>query len=140
MIVSTFKLPLTLLKYNYAVQILYNPILAFVKTSILIFLLRLSAERRLIIAAIWSLITLNLGLMIAIGGAIIFQCTPISANWDFTIERHCIAQANFFVVQTVSTIVTDILVLILPFWIVIGLSIERRMKIAVIGIFFLGFL
>lgn len=82
--------------------------------------------------------------MVAIFIVVIFQCTPIEANWWTPSEMaakngQCIKQGAFYVVTAALTIFTDILVLLVPFWIVMGLKMARRMKVAVIGIFFLGF-
>ncbi|TGO19282.1 hypothetical protein BTUL_0005g01310 [Botrytis tulipae] len=113
--------PIPGLKYNYAVQVLYNPILAIVKTSILMFFLRLAGQK--------------------IEVKLIFQCTPIAYNWQLDIlGGSCIEQGTFYAATSVVALVTDILVLIVPFWIVIGLKMPRETKIAVIGIFFLGIL
>ncbi|KAH8602335.1 hypothetical protein B0O99DRAFT_735762 [Bisporella sp. PMI_857] len=128
------------LQYSFAMQVLYNPILSFVKISILIFLSRLCPQSPTIRCAIWTLLALTVGLLVAIGSAMVLQCIPISSIWDPSIDGKCIAQGELFVVQAVSAIVTDVLVLMLPFWIVTGLAMERRLKIAVVGIFSLGFI
>ncbi|TGO20317.1 hypothetical protein BPAE_0311g00080 [Botrytis paeoniae] len=113
--------PIPGLKYNYAVQILYNPILAIVKTSILIFLLRLTGQKVEI--------------------KLIFQCTPIAYNWQVDIPGgYCIEQGVFYAATAVVALITDILVLIVPFWMVIGLKMARKTKIAVVTVFFLGIL
>jgi hypothetical protein len=79
--------------------------------------------------------------MIAIFITVIFQCTPIAYNWDTSIANgHCVKQGPFYVATTSLTLFTDLLVLALPFWIVMGLKMARKTKIAVIGIFFLGFM
>lgn len=115
--------------------------MAIVKNSILIFLLRLTGNRRAVKYTILTLIVFNTALMVAIFVTVIFQCTPISYNWDTTIEGgHCVQQGAFYVATTSLTLFTDILVLALPFWIVMGLKMARKTKIAVIGIFFLGFM
>jgi len=125
-------------KYIYVAVVLYNPILALVKLSVLVLLLRLSSNRRSINIMIWALIALTVGIMIPMVVVRIFQCIPISAIWDLSVERHCIAQGPFYIVQAVSTILTDILVLIIPYWIVTGLSMPKRTKIVVISMFCLG--
>jgi len=112
--------------------------LALVKISILVFLFRLSGNRRSINIAIWALIVLTVGLMVPMLIVLIFQCTPISAIWDLTLERHCIAQGPFYILQSIATILTDVLVLIIPYWIISGLSMPRQTKIAVISMFCLG--
>lgn len=53
---------------------------------------------------------------------------------------HCIDQAAFYVSTAVATIITDLFVLAIPFWIVLGLKMPARTKIAVLAIFFMGFM
>ncbi|KAK6595632.1 hypothetical protein H4I96_09951 [Botrytis cinerea] len=119
--------PIPGLKFNFAVQILYNPILSIVKTSILIFLLRITGQKIEIKRTIWALLIINNALMVAIFIVVIFQCTPISYNWLSNIPGgYCIEQGVFYVVTAVFTLVTDILVLAVPFWIVIGLKMPRK--------------
>ena len=128
-----------IVQYTYLVPVLYNPILAIVKNSMLIFLLRLSGCRDAIRYSIIALIVVNTASMIAILLTLIFQCTPIAYNWDTTIKGgHCIKEGVFYVSSACVTIVTDLLVLALPFWIVMGLSMAKKLKIAVIAIFFMG--
>ncbi|TEY33015.1 hypothetical protein BOTCAL_0698g00050 [Botryotinia calthae] len=133
--------PVPGLKLNFAVQILYNPILSIVKTSILVFLLRITGKKIEIKQTIWALLILNNALMVAIFIVVIFQCTPISYNWLVNIPGgYCIEQGVFYTVSTFFTLVTDILVLAVPFWIIIGLKMPRKTKFAAIAVFFLGFL
>ena len=127
--------------WNWVVQVLYNPILALVKSSVLLFLLRLGGHKPRVRWAIHALNTLNLSLMVAIFFTVIFQCNPIAFNWDFTIqEGKCVQQVTFYVVTAGMTILTDLLVLALPFWIFLDLKMARRVKLAVIFVFFLGFM
>jgi hypothetical protein len=77
--------------------------------------------------------------MIAIFIIVIFQCTPIKYNWDLSIkDGHCIQQGAFYVATSTVTLFTDILVLAIPFWIVMGLKMATKTKVAVLGVFFLG--
>ncbi|KAL7765711.1 hypothetical protein ACKLNR_003627 [Fusarium oxysporum f. sp. zingiberi] len=68
--------------YNWIMQVLYNPILELVKSSILFFLLRLGGHRRSIRWSIYALNTFNITLMIAIFTTVIFQTTPIATFWN----------------------------------------------------------
>ncbi|KAF7889021.1 hypothetical protein EAF00_009321 [Botryotinia globosa] len=138
--IGAFSLALALitvcLRYNYAVQVLYNPILVIAKTSILMFFLRLAGQKIEIRRMIWALLILNNAFMVAIFIVVIFQFTP-----QLDIDGgSCIEQGTFYAAASVIALITDILVLIVPFWIVIGLKMPRKPKIAVIGIFFLGIL
>jgi len=96
--------------WNYGVQILYNPILALVKSSVLIFLLRLFGQqkggvRRLII----GLNAVNLLQMVGVFLAILLQCQPIAFNWDPTIRGgRCVEQRVLYTSTAAFNIVTDL--------------------------------
>lgn len=125
--------------WNYAVQILYNPILALVKLSVLVFLHRLFAQVRGVKTAVLALGALTTLHMVAVAGAIIFQCTPISFNWTLAVERGaCVDRRTLYVSTAVFTIVTDVLVLLLPAYIFRDLNIPKKTKIALLFVFLLG--
>jgi hypothetical protein len=127
--------------WNFAVQVLYNPILALVKTSGLIFLLRLGGQKPGVRYAIHAMNIFNIALMIAIFLTVIFQCKPIAFNWDPTIpDGKCIKQGQFYLVTAAMTIFTDILVLGIPIWIFADLKMKLKLKIALMLVFLLGFM
>ena len=124
--------------WNFAVQVLYNPILALVKTSVLLFLLKLGSQKPGVRICIHCLNVFNLSLMVAIFLVVIFQCDPIRYNWDTSAGGHCIAQGTFYVATAALTIFTDVLNLALPFWVFLDLKMPLRVKIAVLIVFLLG--
>ncbi|OHE96405.1 CFEM domain-containing protein [Colletotrichum orchidophilum] len=129
--------------WDYIIQLLYNPILAIVKTSVLLFLLRLSGQKRSIRYAIHALNVFNIALGIAIFTVVVFQCQPISYFWEKAgrnppTEGKCIDTAAFYVSTVCLTIFTDVLALALPFWIFLGLKMPLRVKMALLGVFGLG--
>lgn len=125
--------------WNYAVEILYNPILALVKASVLILLLRLFGQKDGVRTYIYVLNTLNILLMAGTFFAVVFQCIPVEFNWDKSIiGGHCINQSLLFTVTASFNILTDLLVLALPVWIFWGLRIPKRTKIALLFVFLLG--
>lgn len=131
------------MKWNYILQALYNPILALVKTSVLLFLLRLSGQKKNIRISIHALNAFNLALMVAIFFTVLFQCTPISYFWEQVgrsppTEGTCINAAVFITATAALNVLTDILVLMLPFWIFLGLQMPKRVKWALLGVFALG--
>jgi len=68
----------------------------------------------------------------------VFQCTPIEANWEpRTANDHCINPV-FHVIVSSITVATDLLVLLIPFWIFLGLKLPLAAKVAIIGIFLTG--
>ncbi|KAI5867230.1 hypothetical protein GGS23DRAFT_166830 [Durotheca rogersii] len=128
--------------WNYVIQILYNPILAIVKSSVLVFLLRIGGQRRKIRYSIHALNVFNVGLMVAIFVTVIFQCSPIPYFWqritDPTLEGRCVDTGIFYVATAGLTIFTDVLVLALPFWIFMGLKMAPKVKLAIMAVFLLG--
>ncbi|EPE04902.1 cfem domain-containing protein [Ophiostoma piceae UAMH 11346] len=125
--------------WNFAVQVLYNPILALVKTSMLLFLLKLGRQKPGVRWCIYALNTFNLSLMVAIFLVVIFQCKPIAYNWDHSIEGGtCIDQGSFYVATTALTLFTDVLTLAIPFWVFLDLKMPLRVKIVLFFVFLLG--
>ncbi|KAF4849039.1 hypothetical protein CGCSCA4_v004601 [Colletotrichum siamense] len=129
--------------WNYIIQLLYNPILALVKTSVLMFLLRLSGQKRRIRFALIGLNVFNLTLMVAIFVTVIFQCQPINYFWEKAgrnppTEGKCIDMNAFYVSTASLTILTDVLALAMPFWIFLGLKMPTRVKMALLAVFALG--
>lgn len=117
---------------------MYNPILAIVKQSVLIFLLRLASIKRGVRAVIWGVAIFNGALMVSVFLVVIFQCHPIAYNWDLTIKGTCIEQLAFGISTAVLTILTDIIAVALPFYIFLGLKLPGKTKAALIGVFLLG--
>ncbi|KAI0181749.1 hypothetical protein GGR52DRAFT_54072 [Hypoxylon sp. FL1284] len=124
----------------YIVGAIYQPILTLVKQSVLVFLLRFSGVKSSVRYVIWGTIIFNGALMFAILLAVMFQCTPIELNWHPTAPGKCIDTFSFGVVAACMTIATDIVAVALPFYIFLGLQINKGRKIALIGIFMLGVL
>jgi hypothetical protein len=121
--------------------LLYNPILALIKTSILLFLLRLTGQKMNVRRAIYALLILNGIAMVATFLITMLHCVPIASNWDPLSypDAKCISFANFVTGTAGAAIFTDVLVLILPTWIVYNLKIARGQKLMLIGILSLGF-
>ncbi|EKJ71922.1 hypothetical protein FPSE_07925 [Fusarium pseudograminearum CS3096] len=127
------------LLYNWTMQVLYNPILALVKSSLLFFLLRLGGHRCIIKWSIYILNTFNIALMIAIFLTVILQTIPINAFWDQSVTpRHQIDRPVFYISTAIITIVTDVLVLLIPFWVFVGLKMRLAAKLGLIVVFLAG--
>ncbi|KAK0673859.1 hypothetical protein QBC41DRAFT_391260 [Cercophora samala] len=127
--------------WAYAVQILYNPILALVKSSALIFLSRLFGQKDGVRRFLLWLNIANISQMVAVFFAITFQCLPIAFNWDLTVRGgRCVDRRVLYTCTAVINIVTDLLILGTPIWIFARLKIPRRTKMALLFVFLLGFL
>ncbi|GKT83769.1 CFEM domain-containing protein [Colletotrichum tofieldiae] len=115
--------PSPMLFWNWIMQVLYNPILALVKSSVLVFLLRLGGHKPGVRYTIYALNAINLATMVAIFLVVLFQTIPINAFWDSTIPKQReIDGPLFYIVSAIITIVTDFFVLAIPFWIFLGLK------------------
>lgn len=127
------------LKWNFGVQFWYNPTLALVKTSVLLFLLRLGGHKPSVRRTIHSLNAFNVAMAIAVLLAVTFQCSPIAANWDPSAAgARCIDQGAFYVASAVLNLLTDVAALALPFWVFLGLNMAPGPKAAIIAVFLLG--
>ncbi|KAG7290729.1 hypothetical protein NEMBOFW57_000732 [Staphylotrichum longicolle] len=127
--------------WSYAVQILYNPILALVKSSVLIFLTGLFGQKDWVRRSLLWLNVANISQMVAVFFAIVLQCTPVAFNWDPTISGgHCVDRRVLYLSTSVFNIVTDLIILGLPLWVFSSLRIPKRTKIALLVVFLLGFL
>ncbi|KAJ5502341.1 hypothetical protein N7463_005215 [Penicillium fimorum] len=129
-------------KYTYATELIYNPILALVKTSILLFLLRLTGQKKDVRLAIWGLLILNGVAAIITFFLTVFRCVPVAANWDLASypNAKCLNFADFVTGTGSISILTDVLALMLPTWIVYRLQMQRNQKLMLIGILSLGLL
>ncbi|KAI9811260.1 MAG: hypothetical protein M1832_000939 [Thelocarpon impressellum] len=124
-------------RLQYVFTIIYSLCICFTKITILAFYYRLFPSegfRRVVIAYVIALIL--------VGGAsnlvAIFPCTPIRAFWIRDIQRRCINVYRWAMTEAALTILTDILLLIMPMPLVWKLRISLRQKFAVSGIFILG--
>ncbi|PVH96315.1 hypothetical protein DM02DRAFT_687949 [Periconia macrospinosa] len=112
------------LYFFYIAQIFYNPILAFVKCSILVFILHIGRRRKGVPWMVYSVITLTVLQALAVFLGVLLQCLPIAANWDSTLRptAKCI-DPSFHVTISSVTVLTDLMVLALPFYVFLGLQV-----------------
>ncbi|PSR76250.1 hypothetical protein BD289DRAFT_177500 [Coniella lustricola] len=69
----------------------------------------------------------------------IFACVPVERSWDSTVEGTCQSINVTRTMNIVGNIVTDFIILLLPLPTIWRLSLPKRTKYAVMGIFSLGF-
>jgi hypothetical protein len=125
---------------GYVNGLIYNPILSMVKVSVLLFLLRLAGTKPTVRLAIWTLLVFTIALMVAIFFCVIFVCDPVSYVWDHSQDGHCFDKKPFAMWTGGVTLFTDLLTLALPFWIFLGLRMPKKAKMALLGVFALGFM
>lgn len=115
--------------YNCA--IFYNATLGFVKLSVLCLyrrILRGVSSKKLKIAnwIVFGIVGLNTSINV---GLACFQCRPIDAAFDLTIEGECINTNAFYLGNAITGIITDTLVYTLSIPIIKPLNMEQKKKI-----------
>ena len=70
----------------------------------------------------------------------IFQCRPFKAAFDpeLLYTDHCINLEAYYRGITLSNLGIDIAIMYMPLYVVWGLKLRRRQKVALSGIFLLG--
>lgn len=118
-----------------------NPALMAVKTSILIFYLRLAKNTQIVLRyASWAtLLVVNLaGTVLTLMN--IFQCQPTHAAWSSAIRpsSKCIPLLTEFICAAPVNIVTDLAILALPIPVLTGMRLPSRQKTILVLTFTLG--
>ena len=126
------------LQILFALQRANAPALVCIKTSILLFYMRLFPSKTFKMFA-WG----NMAYTICWGISAFFVnltvCTPIAFFYDKTIENgHCRNQAISGTANGALSLLGDVMILCLPIPMIWKLHVNLRRKIALIGVFMLG--
>jgi hypothetical protein len=98
----------------------------------LITLLKLRSQNRLIIASLWSLIVVNTLFILAATFGSALMCWPVEKYWYPTLPGSCGNRAQYVFGVIGVTIGTDVLVTIIPAWILHDLQVPLKNKVAII--------
>jgi hypothetical protein len=131
------------LKMILGAQVVFALATTLTKLSMLALIRRIAVSRT---SYGYNLITAAAIAIVSIQGVIfcvvtIFQCRPVSDYWKLTDvpQPNCINQTRTLLAAGVVNILTDIMVVIVPIYVVWKLQLKRRQKIAVVCLFGLGF-
>ncbi|KAF7559029.1 hypothetical protein G7046_g5126 [Stylonectria norvegica] len=127
-------------RVNYGGRPIYQLGISFFKIALLISYLRLlrGTDHHIYRMSIWAAIA---GVFLAHLGcslALIFACTPVKMSWNPGMKGHCLAPGPSFTTYAAITIVSDIIVALLPLPLLLKLEIRLGKKLGLIGIFGLG--
>jgi hypothetical protein len=78
------------------------------------------------------------GYIVATVLASIFACTPVAAAYDSRVHGTCMDMLPFFLFNAYFATISDIIVLIMPLPLLVGLKISLGQKLALIPVFGLG--
>ncbi|KAF1940497.1 hypothetical protein EJ02DRAFT_504125 [Clathrospora elynae] len=118
--------------WRYVNNAIYNPILGLVKISFLVTLLQLCSQNRLIVASLWTLVAVNILFIFAATLGSVFMCWPVHKYWNLSEPGTCGNRAQYIFDVIGITIATDVLVTLIPAWILHDLRMSLKKKIGVI--------
>jgi hypothetical protein len=120
--------------------LLWASSLTAIKISILLFYTRIFSVRRFIITA-YAIMVIVVSWWASVVLEEFLLCRPLAFNWDRTIKGGvCSDIMAAYIAAGVINLCTDLMVLILPVPIILGLMLPVRTKIALTCTFCLGFL
>ncbi|KAF2711595.1 hypothetical protein K504DRAFT_224701 [Pleomassaria siparia CBS 279.74] len=126
------------IQYLYTCQILYACAVAFTKIAIIASYLRFIQERRFRIA-LYATAVVVLGLWLTGVFVTIFQCHPVASAWDMTISnRTCIDFVDYLYASSSVTILTDIVLCVLPWPYLWALNMPLKQRVILCMLFGIG--
>ncbi|KAF2259213.1 hypothetical protein CC78DRAFT_433319, partial [Lojkania enalia] len=126
-------------KWSFINSVIYNPILGLIKASFLITLIKLRSPNPLIHYSLWVIFTVNALSTIVASLVCILQCRPIARFWDRSILGICLDAANYTYGTMGIVLVTDVMVLIMPIWIIYNLLMPLKRKLMAAAFLSFGF-
>jgi hypothetical protein len=118
--------------------VIYNPLLGLIKLSFMITLIKLESPSRAINISLWALFGINVAFLFAGTLAAMLSCIPIPKFWNPKLPGYCIDKKQYIYSTIAVTIITDILVTLMPAWILYGLQMRRKHKVVIICFLSLG--
>ncbi|KAI1870912.1 hypothetical protein JX265_005952 [Neoarthrinium moseri] len=131
---------LVIMECIFAICITYGLASPAVKLTVLALLWRIFPTR-FIRTGIYVIGGMCVAWFVAVELVTIFQCSPIPAAWDKTLDptgERCINSLHFYTGNSAANFVLDLAILILPVPEILHLNMSRTRKWAVVGVFALG--
>ncbi|RDA93766.1 hypothetical protein CP533_0277 [Ophiocordyceps camponoti-saundersi (nom. inval.)] len=127
-------------RVNFAGRPIYQLGISFFKIALLISYLRLlkGTDQRTYRRLVWLTIFLVFFAHLGCSLSLILACTPVAKSWKPLMAGSCLPPGPSFTGYAIVTIVSDIVVAILPIPVLLKLNIRLEKKIGLIGIFMLG--
>ena len=128
-------------KYRYAIGCLYHFGITLPKYSAIFFYIRVfkwtsSTLFRTNIIVVTGFVTA--WLLFAVPSTI-FQCTPVRKGWLPLTPGHCLNENQWFLGSTISSVVIDVYIMLLPIPVLWNLHTGRRRKLVLTGFFFCAY-
>ena len=128
-----------LAKLLFADNILYNTGLTVVKMSVLLFYTRVFRAVHTYRILFYITAALIVGWFLAINLLAIFACVPVRKKWDPTTPGTCLDSSSTFLGATITNVLIDLVLLVLPMPMIWKLQIDVGHKLALLGVFAAGY-
>lgn len=112
-------------------SVFYNLATLFVKASILSFYLRFAAANRPFQIATYIVLFVIVVYSLNAAFSFLYLCTPIRSLWDISVTGTCVDLNSAYLASSVLNAVTDVVILVLPIWLLWPLRVRWQQKIAV---------
>ncbi|KAL3291181.1 ATP synthase F0 [Colletotrichum asianum] len=127
-------------RINFAGRPIYQIGISFFKIALLISYLRLlkGTDQKSYRRVVWMTIIIVFIAHLGCAFSLVFACTPVARSWNPTLPGTCLAPGPSFTAYAVVTIVSDVVVALLPIPVLLKLNIRLEKKVGLIAIFLLG--
>lgn len=90
--------------------------------------------------ALWLVHAMNVIWLVTILLDVTFMCTPIAKAWDTALEGHCLNTGRFWMGSGITSLIIDIIILVMPLPMLWKLHMKTIRKIQILGVFICGYL
>ncbi|KAF2035236.1 hypothetical protein EK21DRAFT_42841, partial [Setomelanomma holmii] len=138
--------------WNFAVQMMYHPLMGSIRASIIMFLFRMKDNRRRIRYSLHIVFWLNIIYAVSTSLGNILQCNPVRYTWDKpamdTVDANgnvipggvCFDSRTFILTSCALSIFMDLIIIPIPSVMVWDLQMEIKTKILVVIVMSLGWI
>lgn len=128
------------LKYGYIATVVYCPMALIVKIALLYILIRVFSPYRKKIIGIYAFLGILCVYYIIAEFIKIFMCNPVPAYWQGQTAPgvKCLDQQAAFIADSVISLVSDAIILVVPLPLTWSLQMSRNKKLRVMGILSAG--
>jgi len=122
----------------FVTEFIYGLLMALEKSAILLLYLRLFHIHRWFRVTTYVLLVVIWMWGISESLVAIFQCKPVTLQWNKKLDGTCINQLEYYRYVRVPNVIHDLVMLVLPLPVVWKLRIAIRQKIALMSVFLFG--
>lgn len=115
-------------------MVMYGPTAYLTKVCLLWIMTRVFSPFRKTVWFIYGFMGLMLAFYVPVVIVKIRICDPISRFWDQTVDGTCLDQTAIILADAVVSVVSDLIILILPLPLTMSLQMPSRKKLRVIGL------